>query len=428
VVDAVHRVQQTESTPPLWYMLAWLLHRSGVGIMGVRLLSLLSTAAAAALLVIFARRTLPLVLAALSGLLVTLGSEFAGHSHELRAYALLLFITVLFALALDAEVEQPSFRREAALAAVVAAGLFTHYFFAFSLLGGLAWLWWEPEARRVRLRAGAAALAGTAMFLPWLPFALSQYHRDRFWWIGPFVLRQVVNTPFRIFSPLSIHPIGELVPELVLAATIVGALLLARGSRSGRLTAILALAPLLAAGIAWWAGMRIFATRNLLEAGPFLAIAVARAIAAVPRRAMLLVVLAVVAAVVASYARSQRGGATPYDGIARALVAEGWRPSDPITVQGDFFAFRLPLEWYLPTRPPLALARPRAAACHTLFVVTPGRAAHGALALRAGPFTVERLQVKTSISRILSEPSGATMTDPSLPGCAASVTTGRYAA
>lgn len=57
VVDAVHRVQQTESTPPLWYMLAWLLHRSGVGIMGVRLLSLLASAAAAALLVIFARRT-----------------------------------------------------------------------------------------------------------------------------------------------------------------------------------------------------------------------------------------------------------------------------------------------------------------------------------------------------------------------------------
>jgi hypothetical protein len=391
-------------------------------------LSLLATAAAAALLVIFARRILPLALAGLCGLLVALGSEFAGHSHELRAYALLLLITVLFAIALEAEVERPSLRREAALAAVVAAGLLTHYFFCLSLLSGLAWLCWEPEARQVRRRAGAAVVAGTAAFLPWLPLALSQYRHDRFWWIGPFVLRQVVNTPFRIFSPLSIRTVGELVPALVLAATAVGALLLVRGSRTGRLAAVLALGPLLVAGVAWWAGMRIFATRNLLEAGPFFAVALARAIAAVPRRAMPVLALTVVAGVVAGYARSQRDSAIPYDGIAHALVAEGWRPSDPITVFGNFFAFRSPLEWYLPTRPPLARARPNGAGCRTLFVVTPGRADHGALARRAGPFTVERLHVETSIRRILSKRSRVVLTDPSRPGCAAAFTSGRYAA
>ena len=87
----------------------------------------------------------------------------------------------------------------------------------------LVWLWWEPEARRVRRRAGAAVLAGVAAFLPWLPHALSQYRHDRFWWIGPFVLRRVVNTPFRLFSPFSIRSVGEFVPALVLATAVIGA-------------------------------------------------------------------------------------------------------------------------------------------------------------------------------------------------------------
>jgi uncharacterized membrane protein len=417
LVDVIDRVRATESTPPLWYVLAWAGHRVGLSVVDVRLLSLVATAAAAALVVVFARRILPLPLAGLCGLLVALGSQFAAHSHELRAYALLLLVTLLFAVTLDAEVERPSLRREAALAVLVAAGLLTHYFFALSLFAALVWLWFEPEAASARRRATAAVAAGAAAFLPWLPSALGQYRHDRFWWIGPLVVREVVNTPFRLFSPLQLRTVGQVVPIVVLLGALSGALLLARGSRAGRLAAVLAFGPLLVAALAWWAGVRVFATRNLLETGPFLAIALARAVAAVPRRPAAVLALCLGAAVVVGYARSQDGSATPYDSIARSLVAEGWRPADPIALYGNFFAFRSPLEWYLPARPPLALARPRPTTCRTLFLVRTGR--HVA---------VERISVQATIRRLMLRRHLVVLTDPLRRGCAHAITSGRFSA
>src|SRR5438105_2479890 len=56
LLDVLHRVRQTESTPPLWYVLAWLSHRAGLAITEVRLLSVTFVSAAAALVVILARR------------------------------------------------------------------------------------------------------------------------------------------------------------------------------------------------------------------------------------------------------------------------------------------------------------------------------------------------------------------------------------
>jgi hypothetical protein len=424
----LHRVQQTESTPPLWYVLAWLLHRAGMSLTALRLLSVLATAAGAGLLVLLARRVLPLGSAALSGLFVAMGAEFVGHGHELRAYALLIFITLLFAVVLEAEVSRPSRRREGTLAAVVAAGLLTHYFFAFCVLGGLSWLWWERDARTIRRRASTAIVAGAAVSALWLPFAIGQYRHDRFWWIGPFAIRQLVNTPFQIFSPFSLHTVGAVVPVLALAVMLIGALLLVRGGRVDRLTAILAIGPLLAAGLAWWAGLRIFATRNLVETGPFLAIALARAIAATPKRIATLLALAAAAAIVAGYVRSQRGDPTPFDAIAHALVAEGWHVRDPIAVFGSFFAFRAPLEWYLPAHPPLALSASTAGTCHALFVIKHRSAADRAGGVEVAGFAVERLTDASSIEHILLQPSRHLLADPLIHGCVRAVSSGRYSA
>src|SRR5215218_2820844 len=47
LVDAVRRVAETESTPPAWYVLGWLLHRAGVGIVDARWFSVVCGAAAA---------------------------------------------------------------------------------------------------------------------------------------------------------------------------------------------------------------------------------------------------------------------------------------------------------------------------------------------------------------------------------------------
>jgi hypothetical protein len=117
--------------------------------------------------------------------------------------------------------------------------------------------------------------------------------------------------------------------------------------------------------------VRIFALRNLIAIGPFVAIAAAVAVDALPRRAPKgAAAFAVLAGLALSLAVSEVGEIPPYDLMARSLVADGWRPTVPIAVFGDPYRYRAPLEWYLPERPVLTLARPAGAACRTVLVVT----------------------------------------------------------
>jgi uncharacterized membrane protein len=115
-------VARTESTPPLWYTLAWLAHHLGVPMQDVRLLSVAAGAVLAALVVDVARGVVALPFAALAGLMTAVGSQLVSHGRELRSYELLALLAVVFARALLAEVQARSRRRELVLMAVVAAG------------------------------------------------------------------------------------------------------------------------------------------------------------------------------------------------------------------------------------------------------------------------------------------------------------------
>ena len=84
----LHQVAKTESTPPLWYALAWLLHRAGVSIHDARLLSVLLDGLVVAGVVLLAARILPLSLAVAAGGLAAVGAELSAHGRELRAYEL----------------------------------------------------------------------------------------------------------------------------------------------------------------------------------------------------------------------------------------------------------------------------------------------------------------------------------------------------
>jgi hypothetical protein len=409
-------VARTESTPPLWYTLGWLAQQAGVPTQDVRLLSVAAGGMLAALVVDLARRFLSLPFAALSGLLAALGSQLVTHGRELRAYELLALVSIVFARLVLAEVEAPSPRREVALAAVVAAGGLTHYFFAFSVAAVLAWLRIDPAARAARRRATAAILVGIVAAAPWVPVWLRQYHQHRFWWIGAFRLRSVVAVPARLFTPAYAGTTSGLV--LSVAALVLvggGCLLLSRASARGRLIAVLALVPLAEAALAWGSGLRIFALRNLIGIAPFVAIAVAAAFAAMPRRAAPVTAVAA-AAVLALPLVSLTGGRVPrYDALARALVAKGWTPSQPVAVFGNFFRYRAPLEWYLPHRPLLDASRLGAGVCRTVFVI------HGADVARLRldrPIKGER---RLRGATILADPARA-------PRCVRPITTGRLAA
>src|SRR5690349_11127743 len=183
------RVARTESTPPLWYTLAWLVHRIGVPLTDVRLLSVLAGSGFAAAVVAAGRYVLPDGAAFLSGLLVAVGNEFALHGHELRSYELLAFLSALFLWLLMREANAPSRATAIGLGLVVAAGGLTHYFFAPVALAALVWVLVDPAARACRRAVVIAIAGGGAAAAAWAPVMLVQYHRNRFWWIGPFDLR-----------------------------------------------------------------------------------------------------------------------------------------------------------------------------------------------------------------------------------------------
>jgi hypothetical protein len=401
------RAALTESTPPLWYTLGWVAHELGAPMRDIRLLSVAAGVLLGVLVVELARRFVPLPLAAAAGALVAVGGELVAHGQELRAYELLALVSVLFARALCAELEAASRRREVALAVVVACGGLTHYFFAFSVLAALAWLWLDPAARAIRRRATVAISAGGVGAAAWGPVMLEQYHRHRFSWIGPFHLRYVVAAPLRLFTyAYSGTTLGLALSCATLALVVLGCSRLGT-SPQGRLVAVLALGPLLLAGAAWAGGMRIFALRNVLEIAPFVAVASVAALNAL--RAPRLAAAGLLACLLLSVGTGDATGIPPYDAMARALVAEGWQPATPVAVFGDELRYRSPLEWYLPRQPALAASRSSAADCGTVLAIVPDRRLR-ALAPRAdrvGSFVVERLRLDGRALRGATLLSGA---------------------
>ncbi len=370
----LHRVVHTESTPPLWYALGWSVHAAGASILDVRLVSVIAGGATAALVVALARSVLSTRLAVVAGLLTGFGHEFLMHGHELRSYALLALLTAAFALTLGRGAHPRGRRDLVALAACTAAGLLTHYFFCFTLLAGIAWVAFEPTLRGRRRAPAFAIGAGMLAAAPWLPAALVQYHQDRFWWIGPFMLRQVVDTPLRLFTP-AIEPASLQVAAGAGFAAVctLGAARLWRASAYGRLYVALAGGPLLLAAMVWAAGVHIYAQRNLIGIGPCVAVLAAASLTYLPGHVRSLAAAAVAAALaVGFFSFGTKAIAAPFDGIAHTLVREGWNDGDPIAVFGGqpgFFTYRSPLEWYLPRQPELALGERTSRSCATVFAV-----------------------------------------------------------
>jgi uncharacterized membrane protein len=370
-------VVRTESTPPLWYALAWLVHHAGLSIHDTRLVSVVLDGAVVAGVVLLANRIFPLSLAACAGAFAAVSAQLSGHGHELRAYELFAVLALAFAFTLHDAVLQPTSARVGRLAAVTCAGLLTHYFFAFTVAAGMAWLWLDPTARRARRRVTLGVAAGCAAFAPWLPWFAVQFRQRRYDWIGPFNARVVVATPLRIVTPFLHGP----APALAIAFVVAGAALSWRRGPLGRVCATLALGPYALAAATWAAGVNVYDVRNMIGIAPFLAIVAMAPLASLPARARMPTAAAVCGAAAAGFAMVTINPAAPYSTLAHTLVADGWRPNDAVFVPWNFRAYRSPLAWYLPhaatlDRVPLGEIRG-----HPAFVVVP----------RHDTFLVERL-------------------------------------
>jgi hypothetical protein len=408
-------------------VLGWLVHHAGVPVVGVRALSVLCGGALAFLLVLYARRFLPLAGAALAGIAAALGWQFVLHGRELRAYALFALLAVVFAWLLERAVERPPRGRLWPLAAVAAAGALTHYFFLLTIAAGLLWLWAVPEAGATRRRVTAALGLALVPFIAWLPGLIAQSEDSRLEWVASFSLLKAAylySTLFASAGPLYVedHPVDIGAVEAVgrfalLAVVLAGTVLLFRRPGAARLCALLATAPVAAGVVLWAGGVEIFTTRNFLGAAPFACVALAAVVTALPRRAALAAGGAVVALLSAGYAQERVLAPPPYDAAAAAIVRQGWSRGEPIAVVGgahslfylgDVHAIQSPVGWYLPGHPRLSSVAP-AAACAEVYVVAPVSAAsriqssaEAQAVTRAGSLTVLRLPCNDKVQEALA--------------------------
>jgi hypothetical protein len=399
--EVLRHVRRTESTPPAWYAVAWAARKAtGADVQSLRLLSVLFAAAAAALTALWAERLLrSRAAAALAGSLVALGSIPVEYAEQLRAYALVVLVSVVFGMLLAEAALRPARRWLVWLALVTWLGTMTHYFFAFVVVAGIAWLW---AARPRPPAAGPATLAiaaGAVAFLPWLPAFLQQQAHGRYRWIGPFDAATVARLPGELFfGPDGVYyGLARLALTGALAA---GAILVWWRREEAGVVAALGLVPIAAAGLVWAAGEPIFNERNLLPAAPFLAILVAAGVTALPAR------LAPVAAAVgivlalagAAYAQTTLGRVR-YDAVARALTDLGWTGRDALVVdyptvsadrRGVGIQITSAAAWYLPGRP-LLLWKPGRHGCRTRFAVVQAPSARAWLARAGSQVTASRV-------------------------------------
>ena len=386
---ALGRVEDTESTPPLWYGLAWIVEQAGLPVEAARGIGVVASALLAGLVVVYARRFLPLWAAGLAGLIVALAGQLVLRGAELRAYALYALLALAFAWLLERAAEKPSWGRLAALAGVAAAGLLTHYFFVFVALAAVAWLWTTPAFRTSRLPVSVSLAAAVFPFLLWLPSLVQQVDNQRFSWIGDFSLLKAVAVysafgwnagPLYVRDIVDIGALEGVLRVAVFLAVVAGCVVAWRLGPRGRLTAILALAPMGLVALLWLAGQNLFTARNVLACAPFAAVAIAALVAALPHRWGRLAAAACVLVVAGGLSREIQLAPPPYDEVAAALVELGWEEdadefvsitggAHELSYLGSAYAVRGPVSWYLPGHPSLVLDDGEG--CGQVFVVSP---------------------------------------------------------
>ena len=165
------RVGETESTPHLYYTLAWLWEKlAGDGEAALRSLSALFGIATVPVAYLAARELFRPAVALIAAALVAVNPWLVWYSQEARAYSLLVLLSTA-ALLFFLRADRHGATRDVRLWAVFASlAVLTHYFAAF-LVGAMGlWLLWTRRDRAVLWAAGAVTAVGIAL----APLALHQ--------------------------------------------------------------------------------------------------------------------------------------------------------------------------------------------------------------------------------------------------------------
>jgi uncharacterized membrane protein len=158
-------VPQSESTPPLYYMLAWIWSQIfGTDEAGLRSLSAAVGTATVPATYAAGRQFVSRRSAFVAAALVAVSPLLVWYSQEARAYALLVLLGALSLIPLRQAAGHRPGGPLTAWAVFASLALATHYFAVFLIAAEAAWLLWRASEMRAALRAvTAVAAVGVAL-------------------------------------------------------------------------------------------------------------------------------------------------------------------------------------------------------------------------------------------------------------------------
>jgi mannosyltransferase len=282
--DMLDRIPDSESTPPLYYAVAWLWAKLfGTGEVGLRSLSALFGTAFVPVVYAIGARAVGVRVGLVAAALAAVNPVLVWYSQEARVYALLMFLAGLSFLFFIRLLTGDPRRRTVVLWAVVSAvALATHYFAAFLVAIEAVWLLATAANRRPIL----AAVAGlSAVELAHLPLLLHQRSLDLADFIDEIPLGyRLARTPKQFL--VGFDAPGEVISGIIGGGIVAFAfwLVWSRGDDRERRAAVVGLVVggtiLVTTALLAIVGADYVDTRNVLVAWPPLAIAVAAGLAA----------------------------------------------------------------------------------------------------------------------------------------------------
>jgi mannosyltransferase len=274
-VHMLREVRDSESNPPLYYVLAWFWTKAfGSGEVGIRSLSALFGVATVPVAFLLAREALSARAGLIAAAIVAVNPMLIWYSQEARSYALLVLLGSLSLLFFLRALHRGRSVDLALWTLASAGALCSHYFAVFAVAIEAIWL---LVALRDRWRSVLPAVAGVGLVgLALVPLIAAQVNPKHIGWIDhTSLLSRLLQTGVSFLIGETGHVIAEppreryaLVPLIAVAIALL--LLAWRGSGRERRAALPPLAvglgvAVLAAGAAL-AGKDYVVERNLLPA------------------------------------------------------------------------------------------------------------------------------------------------------------------
>lgn len=335
--DAMSLMRETENTPPLTYVGAWLLAQVLEPTLAVRILPVAAGIATTYVTGVLAGRAFGPRVGIAAAALCAVSAMSVYYGAEARAYSVAASATVVSTLAVARGLDARGARWWVVAGVSGAVAVWSHYTAVFPLAAQFGWVLYAHPGRWRPLVAshGGAAVA----YLPWLPFLTANEGRDVLASLSPVNRETVIEVPTRwlLGSPyLGITNLPGRPGLWVLGAcAVIAGVMLARERPRLRLrdpgglvvvTALAAPALVFAYSVV---GDSIWNPRNLLVSLPAALTVVA---ALLMRRGAWGVAIAIVAIAVYTVGGARMVGSAqrpPYDELAE--VVDRWgRPQDPV--------------------------------------------------------------------------------------------------